>query len=231
MQAKIEQKNKAIELRAQGLSYREILEQIPVAKSSLSLWLKSVGLSKKQQQRLTDKKSAGMKRGWEACHNKRVLASENVKNVAEKEISQLTKRELLLVGISLYWGEGHKEKESRPGSGVKFSNSDPKMIKIFLKWLLEIVQEKKEDIYLEIYIHENYKNRLNQIVDYWSNCTGFPIDNFTKIYFKKNKINTKRKNVGDNYYGLLRVGVKGSSILQRKIEGWINGIYKHSGVV
>lgn len=52
---KIEEKKKAIELRKQGLSYREILEQIPVAKSSLSLWLRSVGLSKKQKQRLTEK--------------------------------------------------------------------------------------------------------------------------------------------------------------------------------
>jgi len=46
---------KAIELRKKGLSYSEILKCVPVAKSTLSLWLRSVGLSKKQRQRLTDK--------------------------------------------------------------------------------------------------------------------------------------------------------------------------------
>ena len=63
MQPKIKEKNKAIELRQKGLSYKEILEQIPVAKSSLSLWLKSVKLSTNQKQRLTDKKRLSALRG------------------------------------------------------------------------------------------------------------------------------------------------------------------------
>ncbi len=231
MISKIEEKNKAIELRKQGLSYREILEQIPVAKSSLSLWLKDVKLAKEQKQRLTDKKIAGMKRGWVARHKNRILLTERIKEEAEGEIGTIIERDLWLIGTALYWGEGSKEKESRPGIGVKFSNSDPRMIKIFLKWLFDIVHEKREKIYFEIYIHENCKNRLSQVVNYWSNCTGFSKNNFTHIYFKKNKINTKRKNVGENYYGLLRVGVKSSSTLQRKIEGWISGIHKYCGIV
>ncbi|OGZ92998.1 MAG: hypothetical protein A2528_01620 [Candidatus Staskawiczbacteria bacterium RIFOXYD2_FULL_37_9] len=72
---------------------------------------------------------------------------------------------------------------------------------------------------------------MNQIIKYWSDCTGFSKNNFSHIYFKKNKINTKRKNVGENYFGLLRVCVKRSSTLQRKIEGWISGIYKHCEIV
>lgn len=231
MLAKIEEKAKAIELRKQGLSYKEILEKVPVAKSSLSLWLKAVGLSKKQKQGLTEKKLAGMKRGWNTRHENRILLTEKIKNIAKSEINRLTKKEFWLIGIALYWGEGNKEKNSRPGSGVKFSNSDSKMIEIFLKWLLDIVQEKREKIYFEIYIHQNCKNRLNEVINYWADCTGFSKDNFSRIYFKKNKINTKRKNVGNDYYGLLRVCVKSSSILQRRIEGWISGIYKHCEIV
>lgn len=231
MQSKILEKNKAIRLRKQGLSYNEILKQIPVARSSLSLWLKSVKLTKGQKQRLTEKKLAAIKTGAESCRNKRIYRTQNIKTEAIKEIDRISERELWLSGISLYWGEGHKEKENRPGSGVKFSNSDPRMIKIFLKWLFDIIHEKRENVYFEIYIHKSYKNRLNQIISYWSGCTGFPRDNFTRIYFKKNKISTKRKNIGDSYYGLLRVGVKSSSTLQRKIEGWIDGIYKYCGVV
>lgn len=53
-------KEKAINLRKRGFSYSEILEQIPVAKSTLSSWLHSIGLSKKQKQRLTEKKLASM---------------------------------------------------------------------------------------------------------------------------------------------------------------------------
>ncbi len=61
--SKNSQKEKAIALRRKGLSYSEILKEIPVAKSTLSLWLRSVGLAKKQKQRLTEKKRLGQLRG------------------------------------------------------------------------------------------------------------------------------------------------------------------------
>ena len=58
-------KVKAIELRKQGFSYREILKQVPVAKSTLSLWLYSVHLSVPQKQTLTQKKLDAARRGAE----------------------------------------------------------------------------------------------------------------------------------------------------------------------
>lgn len=231
MITKFLEKEKAINLRKKGFSYSEILREVAVAKSTLSLWLRSVGLSKKQKQRLTEKKLAAMKRGWESCHKKRVLITQEIKNKAKKEIIRLTKKELWLIGIALYWAEGSKEKDYRPGSGIQFPNSDPYMIEFFLTWLLEIIKIPKERINFDIYIHESHKNNTNSVIDYWSNHTGFSCDNFKHIYFKKNKINTKRKNIGKSYYGLLRIKVKGSSDLNRKIQGWIEGIYNHCRVV
>lgn len=231
MQAKIEEKKKAIELRRQGLSYREILKQIPVAKSSLSLWLKSVDLAKSQKQRLTKKKLAGMKRGWEAQHNKRVKITQEIKEKASAEIGNLTKRDLWLIGVALYWAEGSKEKDYRPGCTVQLGNSDPFMIKVFLKWLCEILKTPKDEILFEIYIHENHKNNLKRVINYWSDCTGFDKNKFSHIYFKKNKIATNRKNVQNNYFGLLRIKVRNGSKLNRKIQGWIEGINNNCGVV
>ncbi len=46
--AKIELRKKAIDL-AKGKTYSEILKDIPVAKSTLSLWLRWVGLSVRQK--------------------------------------------------------------------------------------------------------------------------------------------------------------------------------------
>ena len=56
-------KLEAIELRKAGLTYSEILSKIPVAKSTLSDWLYSVGLSKKQKQRITEKRLAASLKG------------------------------------------------------------------------------------------------------------------------------------------------------------------------
>lgn len=224
-------KEKAINLRKRGFSYSEILIQIPVAKSTLSLWLRSVGLSKKQKQRLTEKKLASAKRGGEARQQQRILLTEKIQKRAKSEIDKISKRELWLIGISLYWAEGAKQKEHNISQKVAFSNGDPLMIKLFLKWLKEIVKISDSDIFFEIYTHKNSKNKINQIIKYWSKITNVPEYEFNHIYYKTNKIKTKRKNIGINYYGLLRVCVKKSTNLNRKISGWIDGIIQNCGVV
>ena len=56
---KREEKEKAINLRKEGKTYSEILSVVPVAKSTLSLWLHSTKLAKKQKQRITEKRLAG----------------------------------------------------------------------------------------------------------------------------------------------------------------------------
>ncbi len=230
MRAKIEEKQEAIELRKQGLSYAEILKQIPVAKSSLSLWLKSVKLAKSQKQRLTEKKRLSALRGALSRKTKRIALTKEIKDKARLEIGKLSKRELFLIGVALYWAEGTKEKEGHSSQAV-FSNSDSGMIKLYLKWLLSVVHLKKNQIYFVIYIHENNKYRLDEVKNYWIRKTGFPKENFRYVYFKKHIINTKRKNTGNNYFGLLKVSALESSFLNRKIQGWIEGISQHSGVV
>ena len=60
MLAKLKEKQKAIKFRRKGLSYSEILKKIPVAKSTLSLWLRTVRLAKRQKQRLTEKRLAAI---------------------------------------------------------------------------------------------------------------------------------------------------------------------------
>ncbi|HLD70378.1 MAG TPA: hypothetical protein VI937_00605 [Negativicutes bacterium] len=231
MLVKIKEKERAIQLRKDGLSYREILQQIPVAKSSLSLWLKSVKLAESQYQRLSDKKLASARRGAQKRKDERIALTKKVKDKARLEIGELSKKEIFLIGVALYWAEGSKEKAHRPSCGTMFSNSDASMIKLYLHWLTDIIKLSNGQIYFTLYLHENNIHRLNEVRKYWQIKTGFPKDNFKFTYFKKHKINTKRKNIGNEYFGLLKVTVMESSILNRKIQGWIEGICQYSGVV
>ena len=201
-----------------------------MAKSSLSLWLRSVKLAKRQKQRLTAKRLAAVMRGGAVKREKRIALTKEIKDKARSEIGKLSERELFLIGVALYWAEGSKEKDHR-STKVLFSNSDSYMIRIFLNWLLDIIKSPKKNIYFNIVLHETSEHRVEEVKRYWLKKTGFPERNFGKVYFKKNKINTKRKNIGENYFGLLRLGVKESSTLNRKIQGWTEGIYQHSGVV
>ncbi len=220
-------RERAIFLRKNGYTYSEILQRIPIVKSTLSLWLKNVGLSKSQNQRLTKKKLEAAKRGGLARRNQRIELTKRIHQEAQKDIGKITQRELWLIGVMLYWAEGSKEKEYRPGSGANFTNSDPRMIKIFLKWLTEICMIGKDRIFLDIYIHIDRRSKLEKVIEYWAETTGFPKDHFTRIYFKKGNRNTKRKNIGKVYFGVLRINVRASSSLNRKIAGWTEGVVKY----
>ena len=229
--SKFKEKEKATKLRKKGFSYSEILKKIPVAKSTLSLWLRSVGLAKEQKQRLTEKKLAAAFRGAQARRIYRLTITKEIKNKARSEIGKLSNRELWLIGIALYWAEGTKQKDYNISQKVKFSNSDPEMIKAFLKWLLDICSISKKDIHFRISLHKIAKNKLKTVQKYWSSVTGFKIDNFKGIDWKKHKIYTKRKNRGEKYFGLLNIYVRKSTNLNRKISGWTDGICKYCRVV
>ncbi|OHA63447.1 MAG: hypothetical protein A2748_02365 [Candidatus Wildermuthbacteria bacterium RIFCSPHIGHO2_01_FULL_45_20] len=217
-------KNRAVCLRKQGLSYREILEQIPVAKSTLSLWLRDVGLTERQRQRLTEKKISSMLRGASTRRRQRLEKMAALKQLGKSEIDTISSRELWLMGIMLYWAEGSKEKAYSNGTGIRFSNSDPLMIKLFIHWLQRACKIENERISFEIYIHKNSVNTIKKVQTYWSEQTGFPIEKFSKVYLKNNTLKTVRKNTGEGYYGLVRVRVTSSSDLNRKLTGWIEGI-------
>ncbi len=227
MSINISTKERAIQLRKDGKTYSEILKEIPVAKSTLSEWFKEVNLSKRQIQKLTEKKLAASKRGGIAKRLQRLNRIKNIREEALKDIKHISDRELWLIGIVLYWAEGSKEKEYHPGSRLNFSNSDANMIKLYLKWLREVCKVMEDKIELEIYIHENSKNDIEKVKKYWSKVTNFSINRLRKIYYKKNKIKTNRRNKEDLYYGGIRVTVKSSSGLVRQVAGWTEAIYKN----
>ena len=224
MLLKLKEKEKAIKLRKRGYSYSEILKEIPVAKSTLSLWLRSVGLAKRHKQRLTEKRLAAALRGAQAKRNYRLAITKKIKNEARAEIGKLSNRELWLIGTALYWAEGSKERIK--SSNIQFGNSDPQMVRLFLKWLRKACKFPKKDIYFEIYLHKTATKRRTEVQNYWAKITNFPLIQFQKIRWKKHNLSPKRKNIGENYYGQLRVCVRKSSAFNRKIAGWIEGIYK-----
>jgi hypothetical protein len=222
----IQLRNKTINLRKSGLSYTEIHKLTRVPKSTLSDWLKSYKLTQQQNLRFRKLNLKNLKLASLSHQKHRLKKTDKIISQAQKQIGNLSNTDLWNIGIILYWAEGSKQKEHAPSKGVIFSNSDPLMIKLFLRWLKESVKIKKEQIVFEIYIHTTYQKTLPELSSYWSKITGFPIEKFQKVYFKKNKVHSYRKNKGPNYNGVLRISVKKSTDLNRQITGWIQGICK-----
>src|SRR3989344_2426597 len=182
-------KNIAIDMRKRGLSYSEIGNHLHIPKSTLSYWLKNLKLTPEQIKKLNDKRVEIAK----ANALKKISTTsgmiEKIKNSSSRDIKEISKKELWLMGIMLYWKNGNNSDFKK---GVHFSSSDPYMIKLFLKWLKEAGGIKDGEIKFEIFLKSNSgdKNDLKEkAASYWSDVSGFPKADFQKDYFQKtNKI-------------------------------------------
>lgn len=224
MISKIEERDQAISLREKGKTYNEILSVIPVSKSTLSLWLRDIGLTKSQSQRITKLKHESQLRGAAARKRTRIDATTEIFNDSKKTLGIFSKRDLFILGIGLYWAEGTKEKTYRPSVPVEFANSDPEMIRIYMKWIKMFLNVKNENIQLILHIHQNRLQELDSFKLFWAKVTGLDLKNFASIVVKKHIPKTKRKNISDTYKGLLAIRICRSTILNRRIQGWIHGI-------
>lgn len=218
------EKDKAVKLRMEGKTYMEILREVKVARSTLSLWLRDVGLSKTQKQRITKKRLNAAKKGGAKKKQIRVDKTKAIEEAAAHDIQHISKRELWLMGIMLYWAEGLKEKRSRPSIPLGFGNSDARMLRIYLLWLGEIFSIRKKDLRISLYIHETSKHRMSDVFEYWRREIGFKESDFSYIYFKKHNPKTNRIFYTDRYFGLVDVRVKQSTDLRRRVEGWVKSI-------
>lgn len=217
-------KDNALNLRKKGLSYSEISHLTHISESTLSDWISHIKLSKSQQKRLNNKREINRKLGSKTLKDNRLEKTKRIIEQAYTEIKNLGLNDLKLIGIILYWAEGSKQKEHNPSKEVIFSNSDPDMIRVFLKWLKKCLDIEDEKIVFEIYIHRTYQKTSKQLAQYWSGITGYSPNKFNRIYFKKNKVHSYRKNKGENYFGVLRIRVRKSTDLNRRITGWIKGV-------
>jgi hypothetical protein len=100
---------------------------------------------------------------------------------------------------------------------VTFINSDPDLIRFFLRFL-DATGTVRTDLSFRIYIHESADVASAQ--RFWLETTKAPAGQFRTPTLKRHNPKTVRKNVGEDYHGCLRIDVRHSADLYRKIEGW-----------
>ena len=211
----------ARELRVQELSVNEIAARLGVSKSSVSLWVRDLPYPEKFAHINNPRRHEGLRRyaaGAKAARETR-LTTEAM--TAEAEMGNLSERELIIAGAVAYWCEGAKNKPDRQDDRVAFINSDPGLIRLFLCFL-GAVGIDKHALILRVYIHENADAEAAQ--RFWLNVTGADPEQFRSPTLKRHNPKTRRKNTGEDYHGCLRIDVRRSAALYRKIEGWVSAI-------
>ncbi len=122
---------KAVSMRKRGMSYSAIKSKLHVSKSTLSYWLKDMPLSKERINELRAFSPIRIEKYRNTMRAKRELRLGCVFERAAHDLQGLTKREILVAGLFLYWGEGGK---TSPYT-ISLTNTDPGMIRFYLKWL------------------------------------------------------------------------------------------------
>lgn len=214
-------------MRRKGKTYAEIRQTIHVAKSTLSVWFREVKLSAPQKQTITKKRLAAARRGAFARKESRLREESELLSSGIRDVPTLTKKELWLIGVALYWAEGSKQRSKSVSERIMFSNSDYRMIAVFLRWLQD-QGFKDENLTYEIYIHTDRAKDTDMIRAWWAKKLKLPVSALSRVYYKKGNPKTNRTNVDDLYHGLIRIKVRGSTSFNRKVSGWVEGITRAS---
>jgi len=138
--------------------------------------------------------------------NKHKLHFEVKGKLTEKD------RELKIAGIMLYWAEGSKSLKSNM---LDFINSDPSMVKVFLKFLRQICGVKEDR--LRLYLYSYSYQEIDKLKDYWSRVTGISQRQFLKPYVREGNPNLSGRKLP---YGLVHIRYCDKRLLELVLN-WI----------
>ena len=180
-----EDKQRARELRTQGWSYNDILQEVSVSKSTLSLWLRDIPLTDEQIAALLSKQDAGREKFIRSTTSRRNDRWAEYHAEAEAEYAELSKAPAFMFGLALYIGEGSK---TQPNS-LRFANCDPRVIRRGLQFFLKIGLLMPQ-IRCAVHLHPNLD--VAEAEAYWQEATGL-----LPLQFYKTTVALSRASTGN----------------------------------
>lgn len=176
--ARVNDKKRALSMRKKGKSYSQIKDALNVSKSTLSYWLRDYPLSQRDLKRLRDNNPKRIEAFRITMAKKREARLESVFAVAKKSIGRLSRRDIFIGGLFLYWGEGTKTSPYR----TEIANTDPSILEFFLCWLeLQNIDRLSVKVKLHLYSDMNVAKEER----YWSERLNVPLKQFQKTQIKK----------------------------------------------
>ena len=135
------------DLRRSGLSYGEIMDLIPVKKSTLATWCREVRLTVAQVQAIKDRRAQepGLPRDTQ---RKRRLEIAEIRRQATAQVSTLIADPLWIAGIALYWAERSKTRNQ-----LRLANTDPDALRLFVSWVRRFIDETA-GFSIQLHLHE-----------------------------------------------------------------------------
>lgn len=223
-------KEKAFSLRLRGKSYTEIQRSLDIPKSTLSGWFAELTLSDAAQTRLQRRVREGSMRGLlkknKLQRHRAEQLSKKIRSDALRQVPKFDTQGLFLLGVAFYWAEGYKLPIIRGGRvrtshPVSLTNSDPGLIRIFMRFLREVCTVDDERIHVSMRLYEHMNEKKTR--EYWMRVVKLPVANFQRTYYGVSKSSLHRRPYTRLPYGTIQVRVNDTKLFH-KIMGWIEGI-------
>jgi len=209
----------AIKLRKQGKSYNKINEELEIPKSTLSSWLSNIKWSKHIKKELIKKANYIARRNLQLYNKKHKERweqwREEARQEAKKEFPKLMKDPLFIAGLMLYWGEG----DSKTKNPIRLSNTDPRMISLYIKFLTKSLKISRGKLRSAIILYPDLSEK--KCIDFWAVVEGIPKSQFYKTQFIKSRHPTKRLTNG------ICMIIYSSRQMKEKILIWIDLLSKN----
>jgi hypothetical protein len=203
---KVKEQEKARVLRAQNRTLADIAQTLGVSKSSVSLWVRDVPFTPTLRLR-------GPHRHPHPAHEAKLRQIEELNRSGLERIGALNDEALFVAGVALYAGEG-----SKTDGEVRFSNSDPAMVRLFCAWFRRFFDVDEKRLRGRLYLHQGLD--LTPTEAFWSALANIPTGQFHKPYRAVPDPSIRRNK---HEHGCFSVGY-GCSRTHREVMGLVRAL-------
>jgi transposase-like protein len=209
-EVKTEERDKARAMRAaEGRSIKEIAALLSVSPSSVSRWVRDIQLTPEQHDALQARnglhehqtlaraamsaKARACRRAWQATGRRRAR----------------TDGDLYVAGCMLYWAEGARSRHS-----VLFTNSDPEMVGLFVRFLQTSFDQEVDRYRLTCNLFADHASRQKEIERFWLATARLPRTCLCKSTVNHYSPYSQKKRKNKLPYGTCRIALHSTEIAQ-----------------
>ena len=220
-------REKAATLRREGYSYSYISQKLALSKSTLSGWLAKVPYTPNKE--TLDKIGNSRAASGLAKHKMKLASFVLASQQARKDIGRLSDRDVFMLGIGMYTGEGTKD-----GNSIRLVNANPDIIRFAICWFQRACALKPGNFRVRLHLYPD--TDASESLSFWSNALHLPKSQFYPpcIDLRQDK---RRMKKGKLPYGTAHLSIKSNGkkafgvALARRINAWIELVLKNAGMV
>jgi hypothetical protein len=207
------------DLRRLGLSYGEIMDLIPVKKSTLATWCREVKLSEEQYAAIKER-TDGSRVGIPVDTNrKRREEVGRIRELARAQVPELIKDPRWVAGVILYWAEGAKTRNH-----LKMANADPRALRLFVCWVRTYLDPEAE-FSLQLHLHEGNDDEAAK--SHWRSEIGLMTANFYRTFIKPKGTGHRKNHLA---HGVCTIKVRRCADAWQRTMTWVEVIADDLGL-